>query len=822
MQLLCKYYVELSRYREATCFIREGLDLTQLHFCKRRLTQFLLHQINTDLIASNLTEAFLRLDIVEKLLKNKSNKSSAYSLSLLINDDIIQIKNYMHYNLLKILNFIKQGNFSECLNLFETHILKLYDILTKKSIQSASSTPSSQALSPTSSPSIVSLASKYLSLRGSSCIPSLQASNSIFNELFVEIYLHLCNAAKLYNTNPIGNALISTSTSIQLKTKDLNNLLASLRQILIESKTTTLLYEKWYLAEYYCLLYENSSKSGKNLNLSFLNTAYDLIKLNPHPYLYRRICIHLFNSLMNMDESGESDTSVDDTNFGDVHFTPGQDSDYTKVAYLLETQSIALRHKACAIQIKNKRKSLIDAKLYDQLNSLLAFNTDLKKFYCAYLNDHLPNDWSIISIILLDNFDMYLVRLEKNYEPYLLKLKFDANLIKIFKEIIHENDLSMKQSERTKFWSTRSLINSRLSQFLTDLDENVFSFARIFLLGTYKSAHQPAVDKEIQAFCEKFKLSFSSSINTTIRTRKASSLAASASQLQPLTKLQKQILHLLFNAVELSSQATLMEAFKYARFSPKQCEQFTEYFTKNESQFLVKFSAFERKHVCLLIDKSLHQIPWECLPTLRQQTITRMPSIHFLLAHLKTCAATINKQNAFYIVDPGGDLVHTKEKFTSFFQSQQSWEGIIGVAPDESQFKKALTEYQLFIYTGHGSGSQYYPSEDVQKIRVQACSILMGCSSGNQYVMGDFEPYGTILAYILAGCPCVVGNLWDVTDRDIDRLTEEFLQSWLNTPDQNQATNNICVHLNKARSTCKMSHLNGSAPVIYGLPVYFK
>ena len=51
----------------------------------------------------------------------------------------------------------------------------------------------------------------------------------------------------------------------------------------------------------------------------------------------------------------------------------------------------------------------------------------------------------------------------------------------------------------------------------------------------------------------------------------------------------------------------------------------------------------------------------------------------------------------------------------------------------------------------------------------------MGCSSGNQYVMGDFEPYGTILAYIIAGCPCVVGNLWDVTDRDIDRLTEEFL-----------------------------------------------
>ena len=57
----------------------------------------------------------------------------------------------------------------------------------------------------------------------------------------------------------------------------------------------------------------------------------------------------------------------------------------------------------------------------------------------------------------------------------------------------------------------------------------------------------------------------------------------------------------------------------------------------------------------------------------------------------------------------------------------------------------------------------------------------MGCSSVNQYTMGEFEPYGTILAYILAGCPCVVGNLWDVTERDNDLFTVEFLNSWLNS-----------------------------------------
>ena len=238
-------------------------------------------------------------------------------------------------------------------------------------------------------------------------------------------------------------------------------------------------------------------------------------------------------------------------------------------------------------------------------------------------------------------------------------------------------------------------------------------------------------------------------------------------------------------------------------------------------------------------------MPWECLPAVKEQSISRMPSIHFLASHILINSFQINKDKAYYIVDPGSDLTHTREKFQTFFEKWQTWNGIIGVAPNESQFKKALTEYELFIYTGHGSGSQYYPSDDVQKLRVQACSILMGCSSGNQYVMGDFEPYGTVLAYILAGCPCIVGNLWDVTDRDIDRLTEQFLDSWLKANDTTTTTtngeksesgathanravsllgdqNSICYHLNKARSACKMNYLNGSAPIVFGLPVNFK
>jgi len=61
----------------------------------------------------------------------------------------------------------------------------------------------------------------------------------------------------------------------------------------------------------------------------------------------------------------------------------------------------------------------------------------------------------------------------------------------------------------------------------------------------------------------------------------------------------------------------------------------------------------------------------------------------------------------------------------------------------------------------------------------------MGCSSGKLkspntprenstgHISPTFyEPEGIALSYIFAGAPCVVGTLWDVTDRDIDGRTK--------------------------------------------------
>jgi separase len=76
-----------------------------------------------------------------------------------------------------------------------------------------------------------------------------------------------------------------------------------------------------------------------------------------------------------------------------------------------------------------------------------------------------------------------------------------------------------------------------------------------------------------------------------------------------------------------------------------------------------------------------------------------------------------------------------------------------------------------------------------------------------------FEPEGAVLSYLCAGAPTVVGNLWDVTDRDIDKFSISFLEKMYKGED------NIPASVAKSRHVCRMKNLVGCAPVVYGIPV---
>lgn len=164
------------------------------------------------------------------------------------------------------------------------------------------------------------------------------------------------------------------------------------------------------------------------------------------------------------------------------------------------------------------------------------------------------------------------------------------------------------------------------------------------------------------------------------------------------------------------------------------------------------------------------------------------------------------------------NLPNTQKMFQKWFESEDGWQGITGNAPTQEQFRSALTDHDLFIYFGHGTGREFLQGDDIQRLDCQAVTLLMGCSSGKLQVGGECEPRGMALNYLLAGCPAIVANLWDVTDKDIDRFSELLLKQWLKS--------GLCLSLpqvlSQSRQACKLKYLIGASPVLYGLPAYTK
>ncbi|KAG7477347.1 hypothetical protein MATL_G00068680 [Megalops atlanticus] len=231
-------------------------------------------------------------------------------------------------------------------------------------------------------------------------------------------------------------------------------------------------------------------------------------------------------------------------------------------------------------------------------------------------------------------------------------------------------------------------------------------------------------------------------------------------------------------------------------------------------------------HIVLVLDKYLQKLPWESISCLRSHSVTRMPSLHFLLGHaaLKQLdpGSVLNRgvdpQQVFYVLNPDANLKDTEERFKEWFTNEPVWQGVCGTAPSPEQLQEAVTTKDLYIYVGHGAGARFLDGQKLLKGELHAASLLFGCSSAALAVHGEIEGAGIILNYLMAGCPLILGNLWDVTDRDIDRFTKALLQSWLSAGHGAP----LLKHMASSRQATYLKHLIGAAPVVYGLPIFLR
>mmetsp|Transcript_31992 Transcript_31992/g.98727 ORF Transcript_31992/g.98727 Transcript_31992/m.98727 type:complete len:1622 (-) Transcript_31992:999-5864(-) len=237
----------------------------------------------------------------------------------------------------------------------------------------------------------------------------------------------------------------------------------------------------------------------------------------------------------------------------------------------------------------------------------------------------------------------------------------------------------------------------------------------------------------------------------------------------------------------------------------------------------------ERQPLILALDKQLQCLPIEDLAVPRAAPTSRVPSLAFALslaARASLAGAshmTINiLMRGCCVIDPEANLPATRHKLKEYFERIKHNASIewscaalgreISVKDTTSHLTKAMPRCAAFLFCGHGHGAAY--SETAVNSNCMAAMLLMGCSSGRLSQEGDFEPRGVALGMLAKGVPIVVAMLWDITDRDADRMTVNLLQSMAKHPNQP-----IPDLLNAAREQTKLRRLNGAAPVCYGLPV---
>ncbi|TKS71578.1 Separin [Collichthys lucidus] len=540
---------------------------------------------------------------------------------------------------------------------------------------------------------------------------------------------------------------------------------------------------------------------------SLLRSAWLTLQHFPSPTIYTTLC-------------------------GLLALTMGQQDPITTAMLHAQSLGITSRHRtirhlaSCLKKLKKTSNELADKmdalsldelspseprteQMLSQLENIFSFPTaDSSTFPKSHCQEfiqhvqHLPEGVTVcvMSVLGLKPGEMgdsiILSRLEKGSAPATVHIPTSKQQHPISWLVQEIDGIQVEQKavscvpEKAKWWEGRRALDSRVERLLKEMEG---------LLGCWKSfllplSLDPELSKQAQHLCK--------------------SLSAKG------VTVSEEMLKVVLSASPVLSQEDLKRfALGVSPQWDLECDQLlhaavSHLADRNEPN----------GHVVLILDKYLQKLPWESISILKSHSVSRMPSLHSLIGlsiQRETDSKSILKQGVdtkqvFYVLDPDANLGNSQDRFKEWFSSKPDWDGVCGAAPDSGQLEAAVATKDLYIYVGHGAGARFLDSQAVLKRQMRAASLLFGCSSAALAVCGDQEGQGIILNYLIAGCPFVLGTLWDVTDRDIDRFTKALLESWLSAGSGAP----LLDYMGPSRQATHLKHLVGAAPVVYGLPIY--
>ncbi|XP_057494488.1 LOW QUALITY PROTEIN: separase-like [Actinidia eriantha] len=391
-----------------------------------------------------------------------------------------------------------------------------------------------------------------------------------------------------------------------------------------------------------------------------------------------------------------------------------------------------------------------------------------------------------------------------------------------FRMILKENYLtsSMHPLEDTKmnrsiWWMQRKNLDQRLSNFLRDLEDSWFGPWKYLLLGELSgSKHQELVQRKLMHNLKvKCKVDAHESLLNVVVGGAKHACEREECVLQLI--LSKGCFIGGVGNFSQTLQGTLADTCD----GDESLSKMAFNLILEASKEVEEQECLNREPVILVLDFDVQMLPWENLPVLRNQEVYRMPSISSISATLdrycrlqeqvgsnSAIIPLIDPLDAFYLLNPSGDLSSTQIEFEDYFR-EKNLEGKAGTAATIEELAVALRSRDLFLYFGHGSGAQYIPEHEIQKLENCAATLLMGCSSGSLSLNGCYTPQGAPLSYLLAGSPVIIANLWEVTDKDIDRFGKAMLDCCLK---ERLTASTGCVQCNLVAEKFKSVEITGT------------
>ncbi|KAG8172647.1 hypothetical protein JTE90_027850 [Oedothorax gibbosus] len=332
---------------------------------------------------------------------------------------------------------------------------------------------------------------------------------------------------------------------------------------------------------------------------------------------------------------------------------------------------------------------------------------------------------------------LVICRYQNNTQPLVMGLDCSTSemsttsIFADFSNILSESTLVMKNSDdRKKWWSTRTTLDGRLQTLVKGMED--------FWLGCWKGLLLSS------ATTEKRKKNLKKIVNSLCKLS------------EPSNKILLEVL--LDSSTSLSSEQLSAAICHLWKCKPID-NIFSQVWKLIHEKMPSELADTKRNPLVLILDKDLQALPWESLPILNDVPVSRMPSLNIMISKLsmpETKSALqegLNCNNAYYILNPEGDLKSSQAYLQPIFEKQANWEGVTGKPPSAEECALALKNRDLFVYCGHGSGKQYVEGKTmIHRMLFRASAILMGCSSGRlKQCEKQLESYGVPLTYLMNG-----------------------------------------------------------------------